>query len=167
MNKFILSVVILITAGVSPLSASMCEQEISAWEGWSYGRVGTGFPDLLNLGVGYRSFLGRHGFDLSLNGGTCVLINEISLRGLYLNRFSPSCPSSYYAGVGVGVNYMNVANMMGKGWAHGVFPSIEATLGRDWRLESGRHLFLQLGCSLVGVERGLFPFTRLEFGFEF
>lgn len=130
-----------------------------------YGKVGLGFPEVLNGGLGVRNFNGHSGFDVSLSGGTMLIISDINLKGHYLYRFTPYQPSSFYVGAGAGVSCwtFNMPGFMVGGAL--VEPMAELCIGRSWTFDSGRRSFLQLGAGVLLIHP--LPYARLEWGCEF
>ncbi len=160
MYKYILVVFVLFY-----ISPSLKAEESFYHESYSYVKGGTGFIDLLNVGVGHRKFAGGIGFDVALEAGSCVLYNDVGLKFHPLFRTDPYASSSFYFGPGFGVGVAYLAD-----WTRdyvGVVFQGDLMAGYSWQNEYGKTRFVQFQAGVGSVEYPILPLCRLEFGLGF
>ncbi len=130
-------------------------------ESYPYAKVGAGFPDIVNGGLGFRHFNGHFGFDVALEAGTMWEFGQIGVKAHPLIRFTPDSTSSLYFGPGIGISH-SFGSMLE--WIN--FQA-DLCLGYQWKNNFDRYQFLQLqagGTTIVGWP---LPMVRLEYGFSF
>ncbi|NGX41603.1 MAG: hypothetical protein KR126chlam4_01445 [Candidatus Anoxychlamydiales bacterium] len=113
---------------------------------FNYVRVGPGaipgqaIPYYPTLGFGRRVQNNNHGYDISIDVHSALLINWISLKGEYMFFFPKATQSNHQYYLGSGINYMS----------YFFFPvaiSLEVTPGIQYKTKSGRYIFIQLDIS--------------------
>lgn len=110
------------------------------------------------LGVGYRSHLGRCGYDLSAS--YCVPLHLVSLKGSFL--FYPF-KDRFYMGLGGGIHHT-----VKRG--NDTYPSIDLMLGYEVYRTEKLTWFVQLGleCMITGYQMfPIFPLPMLQVGVGF
>lgn len=114
---------------------------------FNYFRVGPGaipgyaIPLYPTLGFGRRVQNNNHGYDISIDVHSALLINWISLKGEYMFFFPKATQSNHQYYLGSGINYESFF----------FFPpssiSLEVTPGIQYKRKSGRYNFIQLDIS--------------------
>ncbi|NGX41668.1 MAG: hypothetical protein KR126chlam4_01513 [Candidatus Anoxychlamydiales bacterium] len=143
---------------------------------FNYVRVGPGafpgyaIPSYPTLGFGRRVQNNNHGYDISIDVHSELVLNWISLKGEYMFFFPKSTLSNHQYYLGSGINYMSFLF---------VFPaslSLEVTPGIQYKRKSGRYNFIQLDISNPIYNRltldynfmkKYVPGVGLSFGFGF
>jgi hypothetical protein len=98
---------------------------------------------LPSFGVGYRSQLQHHGYDLSLQVSTVVFVTQVKSNFLYHYYFKPNLNSQFYAGGGLGMSGLfghKIHNCI-------VCFSPELVVGKEYKNESGDRRFAQVQIS--------------------
>lgn len=147
------------------LKILMCLLCISSLSyGGPYLKLGTEF------GAGYRRHDHHHGLDLSVNATTVLFLeNWFSAKALYLHYPKPCL----YWGIGAGVTHqvgivLMGGPMVGKGWVHHTYPTLEAACGYEFFSRNHLRLFLQLEGSVALSKYAVAPILpALVFGVGF
>lgn len=141
MKKYIILIIILIT-----LITSLFSDEITSSRTF-YVKGGVSFPPSQKnymplptpaLGIGSRYQRGNCGFDLSLNLNSIIVINYVSVKGVFLYYPFPANDHRLYMGIGPGLGYN--ASIGGEGGCG----SLEGIIGYEFRCSSRFRPFIQL-----------------------
>jgi hypothetical protein len=127
------------------------------------------------FGLGMRCQRDHYGYDLSLNLGTLIFTNEVSVKGMFLYYPYPEQKNQLYLGMGPGVGYHVDVIPMGApygGTSHEYgYLTAEGVAGYEWRPARPIKPFVELGISQpVAHFRGRAshkPGSGLSFGFGF
>jgi len=136
----LLSICSLLLSG--SLFASTSEKVCSSF---GYMNVGLGpFPLPLPIfGLGYRAQRHQHGFDISLQVSTIVMLTHIKGSLLYQHYFRPSFQSQFYIGGGLGVS--GLFGTYGNDAIGAVSP--EFVFGKQYLADTGGRRFFQMQVS--------------------
>ena len=142
---------------------------------FNYVRVGPGafpgyaIPVYPTLGFGRRVQYNNHGYDISIDVHSALVLNFISLKGEYMFFFPKSTLSNHQYYLGSGINYMSFFFLLPSSL------SLEVTPGIQYKRKSGRYNFIQLDISHPIYNRFATAYKRkkyvpgigLSFGFGF
>ncbi len=170
-NALFLTAMTTIASFFGTMQASENAPTCTSQPGMTYVKIGGGFPELINGGVGYRYFFTeRQGIDASIEGSILPTVIDKKPHlvaytlGANLHYIAkPFCQKAWYVGIGGMYRFVNIRTL----GAHGHLGGPNFLLGREFLLRNRNKLFLQAEAgAFIGPYKAL-PQGKLTLGYGF
>ena len=156
MSKYLIVLILLVTSFTSLFSNEVKSSDsfyIKGGVAVPPGHRLNSYLPIPTIGIGRRHQMGYHGYDLSLNFSSVMLINSLSAKGMYLYYPFPNEKYRLYLGAGPGVGYNCSLEV------EGGFISLEGVIGVEFQCSPHFKPFVQLEatqpvCSFYGKGAG-------------
>ena len=125
-------------------------------ESFGYFNLGLKCPIMIpmpSLGFGYRLQNERHGFDVSVQASTWLIISIVSVMPMYQYYRKPNLDKEYY--LGTGIDFQLMVSPFGEDSTRLFFTPVLA-FGKKYRNDSGANRFFQFEIGPVSFAKGHF-----------